>query len=256
MASDHSVYFEHFWQGATGRPIQAAQLRGKLTIEEGEAIQLDVLDRWCGRGEWLGGWKIGMTSGKSRDAFGRGVRPFGHILRNRIIDSDDELKASVIRHCAIESELCFVMQADLEGSKVTAEQAREAVLGVAPAFEVSETRIVGDADGPARVADNLSHWGIVVGPLIKPLPQDFDWDGLEVVLKCDDAEVERVRARGHIDDHFESLATLARELSKFGRGLGADQHIITGSFTRQPVRGPSRWESEFGALGCVAIRFA
>jgi 2-keto-4-pentenoate hydratase len=76
------------------------------------------------------------------------------------------------------------------------------------------------------------------------------------VLSRDGVEVERVAARGHIDDHFESLATLARELAKFDRGLKAGQRVITGSFTRQPVREPARWEADFGPLlGRVAIRF-
>ncbi len=255
MDPDHSILFEQFWRAATGIPLQGAGLSGKLTVQEAQAIQLQVLDRWCARGESLGGWKVGLTSGKSRDAFGPGVRPFGHVLANRIIDSDDELRFSVIRRCGIESEVCFVMRCDLEGAHVTAAEARDAVLGVAPAFEVNETRIVGEVDGPARLADNLSQWGIVVGPLIKSLPDDFDWDDLQVVLKCDGTEVERVRAGGNIDDHFESLAALVRGLSKFGRHLGADQHVITGSLTRHVVPGPGNWEADFGALGRVAIRF-
>ena len=255
MHPEHVALFEHFWRGAAGSTIDVSALKGKLTIEQAEAIQLDILDRWCNSGESLGGWKIGLTSGSSRDAFGKGVRPFGHVLANRIIESGDELKFAVIKRCGVENELCFVMDRDLRGPAVTAAIARDAVRGVAPAFEINETRIVGDADGPARVADNLSQWGIVVGTLTKPLPQEFDWDSLEIVLRRDGVEVERVSARGHIDDHFESLAQLARELAKFGRGLNAGEHVITGSFTRQVVRGPSRWDADFGPLGSVAIRF-
>jgi len=128
--------------------------------------------------------------------------------------------------------------------------------GVAPAFEINETRLAGKVDPPARVADNLSQWGIVVGKLTKPVPLDFDFDSLEVVLRRDGVEVERVAARGHIDDHFESIATLTRTLAKFNRGLKAGERIITGSFTRQRVDGPSRWEGDFGPLGTVAIRFS
>ena len=194
----------------------------------------------------MGGWKVGLTSGKSRDSFGKGIRPFGFVLDNRIIPSDDELNIAAIQRCGIENELCFVMDRELRGKSVTAAMARAAVGGVAPAFEVNETRLSGESDGPCRVADNLSQWGIVVGPETRPLPQDFDWDSLVIALSRDGVEVERVAARGHIDDHFESLAALARELSKFDRGLNAGQRVITGSFTRQPVREPARWEADFG----------
>ncbi len=256
MHPHHAALLEHFWLGATGAPYQVAALSGQLTIEEAEAIQLDILGRWCSQGESLGGWKVGMTSGSSRDLFGRGVRPFGHVLVNRVITSDDELKFAAIKRCGVENELCFVMNRNLRGAFVTADMARAAVYGVAPAFEINETRIVGDADGPARVADNLSQWGIVVGRVITPLPENFDWDSVAVVLHRDGIEIERVAARGHIDDHFESIATLVRELAKFGRGLKTGERVITGSFTRQIVPGPSRWDADFGPLGRVAIRFS
>ncbi len=124
-----------------------------------------------------------------------------------------------------------------------------------PVVTFNESRLVGKVDGPARVADNLSQWGIVVGRVTRPVPAYFDWDTLDVVLRCDGVEVERVNGRGHIDDHFESIACLTRELAKFGRGLKAGDRIITGSYTRQRVPGPSRWEADFGRFGSVAIRF-
>ncbi len=255
MHNDHAVLLERFWRASTGATFDVSALQGKLTVDDGEAIQLDVLDRWCTRGESLGGWKVGLTSGTSRDAFGKGIRPFGFVLTNRIIPTDDELNIAAIRRCGIENELCFVMAHDLRGKAVTATMARAAVGGVAPAFEVNETRLSGESDGPCRIADNLSQWGIVVGPVTSPLPDGFDWDSLVVALSRDGVEVERVAARGHIDDHFESLAALARELAKFDRGLKAGQRIITGSFTRQPVLEAARWEADFGRLGRVAIRF-
>ncbi len=255
MHIDHAVLLERFWRASTGAPFDVTPLNGKMTIDDAEAIQLDILDRWCSRGESLGGWKVGLTSGSSRDAFGKDVRPFGFVLGHRVIPSDDELNILAIQRCGLENELCFVMDKDLRGKSVTAAMARAAVQGVAPAFEINETRISGETDGPCRVADNLSQWGIVVGPVTKPLPKDFDFDSIEIVLHHDGVEVERVSARGHIDDHFESLARLARELAKFDRGLSAGEHVITGSFTRQPVRGAGRWEADFGPLGRVSIRF-
>ncbi|HET6471749.1 MAG TPA: fumarylacetoacetate hydrolase family protein [Pseudomonadales bacterium] len=256
MHEHHHALFEQFWRAAIGATLDVSAAYGKYSIDDALAVQLDILDRWCSRGESLGGWKVGLTSGSSRDAFGKGIRPFGHVLRNRVIASDDELKYAYIKHCGVENELCFIMDRDLRGSAVTAASARAAVRGVAPAFEINETRVTGKVDAASRVADNLSQWGIVVGPVTKPIPDDFDFDALEIVLRHDGVEVERTAARGHIDDHFESLATLTRQLAKFDRGLRAGDRIITGSFTRQPVTGPGRWDADFGPLGTVAIRFS
>jgi 2-keto-4-pentenoate hydratase len=243
---NHDVLIEHIWNGHIVRTLDATPMEGMTRLQDGQALQLDMLDRYCTRGESLAGWKVGMTSGKSRDALGKGVRPFGFILRNRVIKTNDTLHIAAITRCAIENEVCFVMGEHLKGDAVTAKMAREAVYGFAPAFEIIEQRIEGQADDGIRVADNLSQWGIVIGKLVIPVPDDFDFDGLEVVRKV---------ARGHIDDHFESLAALVRELAKFDLGLRDGQHIITGSLTRQSVTTPGRWEATFSNLGSVAINF-
>jgi 2-oxo-3-hexenedioate decarboxylase/2-keto-4-pentenoate hydratase len=135
------------------------------------------------------------------------------------------------------------------------EDGAQSGLRIQPAFEIIESRIAGPADEGIRVADNLSQWGIVVGKVVTPVPDDFDFDALEVVLNFNGKEVERKVARGHIDDHFESLAALVRELAKFDLGLRDGQHIITGSLTRQSVTTPGRWDATFSNLGSVAINF-
>ena len=43
-----------------------------------------------------------------------------------------------------------------------------------------------------------------------------------------------VESAGHIDDHYESLATLARRLNDFGQTLQPDQWVITGAYEKHP----------------------
>ena len=58
-----------------------AALQGTtISFEEGQQLQLDLLQRWLEAGHELGGWKIGMTSGANRNGMGDGIRPFGFIL--------------------------------------------------------------------------------------------------------------------------------------------------------------------------------
>src|SRR4029434_4758153 len=112
---NHDVLIEHIWQGAIVRNLDATPMEGMTRLQDGQALQLDILDRYCSRGESLAGWKVGMTSGKSRDSFGKGVRPFGFILRNRIIKSNDTLHIAAITRPALENEVCFVMGEHLAG---------------------------------------------------------------------------------------------------------------------------------------------
>ena len=46
--------------------------------------------------------------------------------------------------------------------------------------------------------------------------------------------VGRIESAGHIDDHFESLAILARRLHDFGHRLEPDQWVITGAYEKHP----------------------
>ena len=66
------------------------------SADEGQALQFQLLDRWLNEGEELGGWKIGMTSGESRDALGVGVRPSGFVLKSRIFRSGTRLPRSAL----------------------------------------------------------------------------------------------------------------------------------------------------------------
>jgi 2-keto-4-pentenoate hydratase len=221
-----------------------------LTLAEGQRLNLELLDRHCAAGDGLGGWKLGLTSGTSRDAFGPGIRPFGFILASRVFASGVEL--SRFPGMRLENELCFTLAESLRGDRVSAEDARAAVATVAPAYELNQQRLSGPADQGLRVAENLSQWGIVVGQGIA-LNQVDDLEAIEVALVLNGREIERVPARGHIDDHFASIARLAKELAVHGRGLAPGEHIITGAFARHQAE-LGHWCGQFGdQLGAVEV---
>ncbi len=246
---------ELLWQGVTEGRFDPAGLGEDLSVDDGERLQLALLDRWCDEGEALGGWKVGLTSGRSRDAFGAGIRPFGFILAGRILDSGATVEAERVRRCGIETELGFRIGRELAGSAVTPQDARAAVDAVAPAFEINERRIDAGAPPGARVADDLAQWGIVVGDDVSPVPRDFDFDALVVEMLFNGELADSVAAKGNIDDHFVSIARLAQELAKFDLGLEPGQRIITGAYTRHQVQSNGRWEGRFGSLGGVSVSF-
>lgn len=222
-------------------------------LEQAQRRQLEHLEALEARGESVGGWKVGLTSGGSRDAFGPGIRPFGYVLESRILESGASLDWSGIGNGGIETEACFVIGRDVV-NPVDPVSIRAFVRGVAPAFEINQRRIPADSPAPDRIADDLANWGLVVGTPV-PVPQDHDLDALEVTLVRDDALVAAVAARGHIDDHFQSLAVLANGLLRFGRHLGAGARVITGAFGRAAQPEAGVWKGDFGArIGSVSLR--
>ncbi len=223
-----------------------------LAVDAGQALQVALLQRWLAAGETIGGWKLGMTSGASRDAMGPGVRPFGFVRASRVLPSGTTLPLADLGKGGVENELCLIVGTPL-GADATPAQARAAVRGVAPAFEINQKRLPADASPGLRVADDLSNWGIVVGAEVPP-PGALEQ--LTVTLFDDHGELGSVASRDHIDDHYASLATLARRLAQFGLTLEPGARVITGAYARTPFAA-GRYRGDFGAaIGTVEVELA
>ena len=223
-------------------------------LDAGLRRQLDVL----GERE-VAGWKVGLTSGGARDSMGPGFRPFGFILPERVFPSGAKVERAGIMTPGVENEFCFTMGSQL-GAGATRDDALEAVESVCAGFELNERRLSPGATTADRLADDLSQWGIVVGE-----PRVLDWRGfafadVSVRLSLDGSELESVAAAGHIDDHFDSLAALARQLARFGRALEPGNRVITGSFGKHAVTDACRLHGDFDAgtakgIGQVSVEF-
>lgn len=240
---------DKIWQAAQGAALPAEELPA-LDVDEGQAVQLKVLQYWLNGGEALAGYKVGLTSGAARDAFGEGVRPFGYILKRRTFSSGDQVHLRDIGAMGLENELVFRVGKMLPRGEVTAEAARDSVDAVAPGFEINQTRLDGRLSSGIRVADNLSQWGIVSGDFVAP---EQAYEQLEVTLRRNGEVLQTVAAAGHIDDHFESIARLANRLRAYKRHLRPGMLIITGAFTRIPVDTPGLYEGDFGEVGNVHL---
>lgn len=204
-------------------------------------------------GERVAGWKLGMTSGPNRDAFGAGVRPFGYLLSSRLQRSGATLWwDETVGTGSIENELCFQLSQDVT-QPVDAASIRPLIAGVAPGFEINQVRLDPGATPTERIADNLSNFGLVVGGL-QQIGDAWDQAALKVSQLHNADGVGSVTAAGHIDDHFESLATLANQLLRFDRVLQAGQWVITGAFVRAEQPRTGLWSGDFGELGRVHLR--
>ena len=229
--SDPAPLFEHAQPGA----------------DEGQALQFQLLDRWLNEGEELGGWKIGMTSGESRDALGVGVRPSGFVLKSRIFASGAQLPRSRLFKGGVENELCFIVGQAL-GDGATPKGAKSAMAGLAPGFEINQKRLPPGSAPGLRIADNLSNWGIVYGEPITEAQLSDNLSALQVTLSeltnTGETEIESVASDGYMDPHYESLAILAQRLADFGHSLTPGQQVITGAYGKTPFA-PGRFAGDF-----------
>ena len=240
----------------TGRrnSVQPAGLDDvQFGIQEALEMQLGVLERFAAEGEPLGGWKVGLTSGKARDRMGAGFRPFGYVLRSRILESGSAVQRANVLNCRIEPELCLIVGSPLSGDNVDAAEAKAAVRAVAPAFEVNEVRVGPDKGPAALLADGLANWGIVVGP------ETPVRDGLihTTVEFSRDGQVIETKTPGEtMDDPYLSLSRLCQLLHKYGRGLEPGQPVITGSFCNHTITQPGTYRADFSDIGEVVVQFS
>ena len=221
-------------------------------LDEALAVQLRVLRRFEATGERLGGWKVGLTSGKARDRMGKDVRPFGYVLQSRVFESGAPLPVASIMNCHIEPELCLIVGSALRGQDVDREQAKAAVRAVAPAFEINESRVQPDQGSMPLVADGLAQWGIVVGP---EAPVRDGLVDTTVTFSHNSQVVETKTPGTTMDDPYLSLARLCHRLHPFGLGLEPGQPVITGSFCHHAVTQPGGYSADFSGVGTVSVRF-
>lgn len=257
---------DNIWNQAQQEVLDAPE----ITINEGQALQLKLLRRYLDQGETLAGYKIGLTSGNVRNDFGAGIRPFGYILQSHVFQSGDQVPLKEIGNTGLENELVFRVGKSFSGSGVSASDAQELIEAVAPAFEINQTRFIGSPSKPVsnglRLADNLAQWGIVTGKFISieqafgqdssdPYDKSFDkrFDKISVSMTCDGEEIQRVNAKDHIYNHFDSIAAHVNRLHQYGRGLKAGELIITGSFTKQEINSPGLYRGDFGEIGQVDL---
>ncbi len=227
----------------------------EMSDEQALAAHLAVADLFAQNGDQIGGWKIGMTSGAARDAFGESFRPFGFVLDSRVFHTGASVDYHVNLPTGIEPEICVKLATELRGPDVTPEAAEAAVESVAPGFELLEQRVVdsGSTQRATRLIDGLSHWGMVVGEMV---PVAFLDRSATCELSCDGELIEKATANDDlvIDDIFLSLSRLANLLHEFGRSVEPGQIVLTGSFAKVPVETPSEWRAAFSGIGGVSVR--
>jgi len=252
---DIAAVTESIWQHTLRRSYFPVEWKGRLTVEQSYRVQLGLLDRWLARGERLAGWKVGLTAPVIQKQFGMPEPVMGFLLESGHRESGVQFRHADLLQPGFENELCLTLGSRLEGAHVTRAEARAAVTGVQPAFEIIETRGDFRADVTQSLTDNCQQKAFVTGSA-SPLPPGWEPGATTVEVIINGRRVDHAVGSEDTGHPLGAVAWLAKKLAEFGRRLEPGQRVMSGSFTKQYNIGPGdRIETHFMPFGTVRATF-
>lgn len=226
-----------------------------MTIEDGYAVQEELLRRWTARGDRLVGRKAGLTSKAKMVQMGVHVPSFGMLLASYARPENGAIEMDQLLHPKIEAEIAFVMKDELRGA-VTIEQVIAATEYVIPAVEVIDSRFENfKFDLPSVIADNSSSARYVTGGRPRD-PEELDLRTIGVVIERN-GEIQALGASAAVLNHpAKAIVMLVAHLAERGQSLPAGSFVMTGGITEAiPVSRGDNVVARFQDMGSVSFRF-
>jgi 2-oxopent-4-enoate/cis-2-oxohex-4-enoate hydratase len=230
----------------------------ELSIEQAYRISLHLLRMRKAAGERVVGKKIGVTSKPVQDMLGVFQPDFGFLTD--AMQYDDGATVSLTQAGLIqpraEGEIAFMLNADLQGPGVTAEDVLDATAWVAPCFEIVDSRIhdwkIAIQD---TVADNASCGVFVIGKR-HTAPRALDLAAASMQLWKNGIPAGQGLGSAVQGHPAAAVAWLANTLGAFGIPFKAGELILSGSLAPllTAVAG-DRFTMEIEGLGTCSIAF-
>ena len=226
-----------------------------ITIEDAYAIQSLVQGHKIRSGRRLIGHKVGLTSKAMQRSSQINEPDYGHLLDDMILQDGARVKHADFCVPRVEIELAFVLGNTLRGPGVQLTDALRATEYVVPALEIVDARVQNPRKIFDTIADNGAAAGIVLGGRpVRPLDVDLRWVG--GIMSVNGEIEETGLAAGVLGHTAMGVAWLANKLGEHGATLEAGHIVLAGSFTRVVfAQKGDTVHGDFGALGCLAVRF-
>ena len=233
-----------------------------MTLSDGYAVSRAWVSQKIAGGRRMIGHKIGLTSRAMQRSSNVDEPDFGTLLDDMLLPDGQDIPISRFIEPRVEVELAFILKDRLEGPGVTLYDVLDATAYVTPAIEIIDARIerIDPATGKTRkvfdtISDNAANAGLVLGGRpIKPDAIDLRW--VSALLHRNGVIEESGVAAAVLNHPANGPAWLANKLAPFGEALEPGQIVLGGSFTAPIFARPGdSFHVDYGALGCIAVRF-
>ena len=223
----------------------------RFGVDEAYAIQAASIARRLARGERRTGVKMGFTSRAKMLQMG-----VHDMIWGRLTDAMAEADGATVAlgrfvHARVEPELAFLLKKPLAG-QVSLAEAADAVLAIAPALEIIDSRFDDFRFSLTDViADNASSSGYVIGPWADPAR---DTSNLGLVLSIDGLPRQIGSTAAILGNPLRSLVAAARLSAAAGEPLQAGWIVMAGGATAAEALAPGQHvRCEMQGLGHVEL---
>lgn len=236
----------------TGRPIPPLREDHDLTVEDGYAIQAQVIDRRRADEGKATGYKVGFTTPAIQDTVGIDEPAYGQILSDTVI-TRGPVDLDGLIDPRVETEIAFLLDDSLEDASTPVE-VLAATKAVVPVIEIVDSRIRDwDVTAPEAIADNALSGRVVLGDRLDDAAGvDLALEGVQVLRNGATAATGiGADVLGHPTN---SITWLATSLQEAGAGLEAGDLVLSGSITPLvPIDSGDVIEARFSSLGSITI---
>jgi 2-keto-4-pentenoate hydratase len=226
-----------------------------LTMADGYAVQRELTRMILADGDPIVGYKVGLTSKPMQRMIGVDTPDFGPVFASTVYRDGDAIGLTSFIQPKIEAEIVFVLGAPLRGPGVSVTDAARAVMGVAAAVEIVDSRF---ADWRIKLADTVSdlasNGAVATSGRLVPLA-DVDPRLIGMTLTRNGILVDTGAGAAALGDPVAVVAWLANTLGEVGIGMEPGQLVMTGALhAAVPMAAGDVWRADFDRLGPVTVR--
>ena len=227
-----------------------------MTVADGYAVQLELLQRWLAQGRRQVGWKAGLTSKAKMQQMGVFAPSIGFLIADMARPENSAVRTDDLVHPRVECEVAFVTRHPLKGDNCTREEVLAATDFVVPAIEIIDSRFSGfQFDLQSVIADNSSSARYVVGGRAC-YADDIDLSNLGIVLEKNGEIVAAAAAAAVMEHPADAVALLVKVLSELDKELPAGSFVMSGGITAAiPVQAGDHVTARYQELGSISTRF-
>ncbi|MCR9070895.1 MAG: hypothetical protein NXI18_04180 [Alphaproteobacteria bacterium] len=229
-------------------------------LDDGYAIQAELIERRAADGATTIGYKIGATNAGARELLGLPDMFWGVLLSTMTTESPASFQGKDLYIRVIEPEIALRFGKPLDGRSKTVTEADviDAVDAVLPAIEIVDTPFGAGwtkAGGASLIADDGAHGAWIMGAPVDGA-KDMDLQGLAVTLTADGQSVREGKGGNVEGGPFAVTAWLINEIARHGKSIAAGDYVTTGSTTPPyPANPKETVVADFGPLGSVKVDF-